>query len=86
MFLVQQENVIKNIHIKTIFVVEVIGYGYVVLSPGQFFVFDGNLELARTGKDVTNWGSLDKSSAISYRVLGHSPIYCIKLLQSSTPA
>ena len=77
---------IKNTHGKKIFVVEVIGYGYVMLSPGQFFVFDGNLELARTGKDVTNWGSLDKSSTISYRILGHSPIYPIKLLQSSTPA
>jgi hypothetical protein len=68
-----------------VFVAEILGYGYVIIGPSQFFVFDSSLEFMRTGQSISNWNTgIDKSLVINYRILGHSPLFQVKAGQMPT--
>lgn len=70
---------IKNTHPTFTFVLEILEFGFLILHPGQYFVFDGPvMEELVNNFDGINTG-LCLSGVVRYKVYGHHPVYRIKI-------
>ena len=77
-YLTQTDKVLKNTHPHKNFLIEIIDMGYLLLQPGQFYVFDSHMKFLKTPKNRNEWG-FNNVLNIRYKIYGHSPIYSIKL-------
>lgn len=70
---------VKNTHPTFTFVLEILEFGFLILHPGQSFIFDGSVmeELVNNFDGIKT--GLCLSGVVRYKVHGHSPLYRIKI-------